>query len=303
MRLSFTSSSIIVLLFSVFMSSLLGYSYAQETYLTPVSFPLKNPSNHKAEVTYTHQKVRYGKTRTIYKSKAILEIKSNNDKEFIASWTSKSTQSGKLLIDENSPKASGALMGVPFEFAMMRDNGSPTKLLDKERFFEKLIKTPIFDQGEAKEVENQINVLKSMDDEWILHTFFKIPSFMSTCQGMSFLDSEKNNYPVEYPNPFGEGMILGNTSVELTSLDTANNIAKIEVLTEFDQESFNQVLKQLVDSHADVDVRQLMSRKDIANCEVDLSTGWVRKAKFSTIMNVYGENVEENYDIFVNWKK
>lgn len=308
MKLPFNSKSVLVSLFSILVGTLCSYSQAQETYLAPVSFPLKDLSNNKAEVTYTHQKARYGKTRTIYKTTAILEIKSKNDEGFIASWTNKSTRIGDVLIDVNSPKASDALIGVPIEFTMMRQDGSPIKLLDKDKFFELLINTPAYAGEEAEKVESKINFLKSMDDQWIVNTFLKVPSFMSVCQGESFKESEINNYPVEYPNPFGEGVILGNTSIELTSLDIDNNIAHIETLTKVDTDSLKQVIKPFVENHANGDrlkeaLGQFTDRKDGTNCEIDLSTGWVRRVKVSTLISAYGESVEDIYDISLNWMK
>jgi len=123
--------------FSIFILSFLsGCSQPQENNLEPFRIPLSDLTNSKAEITYTHQKIKNGQGRT-GEIKALLEIKAKSDEGFIASWTSKSVQVNGVLIDESNPQAGSMLLGVPFDFSMGAD-GEPIKLLDSEKLFEEL---------------------------------------------------------------------------------------------------------------------------------------------------------------------
>jgi len=283
-------------------------SQAQETSLEPVSIPLSDLTNSKAEVTYTHQKLKNGQGRT-GKITAILEIKSKKDEGFIASWTSKSVQVNGVLIDENSPQAGSMLLGVPLNFLTGADGG-PIKLIEREKLFEELPNSAAFAESDAKTIEQVINFYKSMDEDTIANVFFKVPSFMSVCQDTNFIVGEANNFPTEQPSPFGEGVLIGNVSYELTSLDTKNNVAYIEYRTEFDKESMTELAIQSVKKLApDAPISQkeideiIVDRNDSADCKVDISTGWVTDIKYTTMISASGETNEEIFDISLNWIK
>ena len=281
-------------------------SPTQDIDLEPVEIPLINIANNKAEVTYTHRKLKNGKGRE-GKITAVLEIESKSDEGFIASWTSKSVQVDGVLIDENSEQAGSMLLGVPLKFLTGSDGG-PVKLLNKEQLFAELPNSVAFANSDAETVEQVMNFYKSMDEDTIANVFFKIPSFMSVCQDTNFIVGETNHFPTEQPSPFGEGVLMGNVSYKLTSLDSKNNIANIEYRTEFDQESLKQLAIQSVKKLApDMPVSQsdiddlMMDRKDSADCKVDMSTGWVTKIKYSTMVSASGETNEEIFDVSINW--
>jgi len=276
--------------------------------LEPVSIPLSDLTNNKAQVTYTHQKLKNGQGRTA-KIKALLEIKSKSDEGFIASWTSKSVEVDGVLIDESSQQAGSMLLGVPLNFLTGADGG-PIKLLDKENLFAELPNSAAFANSDAKTIEQVINFYKSMDEDTIANVFFKVPSFMSVCQDTNFIVGETNNFPTEQPSPFGEGVLIGNVLYELTSLNTKNNTAYIKYRTKFDKESMTQLAIQSMKKLApDAPISQkeideiVVDRNDSADCEVDISTGWVRKIKYSTLINASGETSEEIFDISLNWTK
>ena len=294
--------------FSIFIFSFLsGCSQAQENNLEPVRIPLSDLTNSKAEVTYTHKKLKNGQGTT-GEIKALLEIKAKSDEGFIASWTSKSVQVNGVLIDESTPQAGSILLGVPLDFLMGAD-GRPIKLLDSAKLFEALLNSAAFSNSDAKTIEQVINFYKSMGEDTIANVFFKVPSFMSVCQDTNLVVGETNNFPTEQPSPFGQGVLLGNVSYELTSLDTKNNTAYIEYRTEFDKESMTQLAVQSIKKLApdfpieqkDID-EKVVERNDSADCKVDISTGWVREIKYSTLINVSGETDEEIFDISLNWK-
>ena len=293
----------------VFLYSFLSNcSQTNEKNLEPVNIPLSDLTNRKAEVTYTHQKIKNGESRT-GKITALLEIKSKNDEGFVASWTSKSVQVNGVLIDENSPQASSMLLGVSLKFLTGADGG-PIKLLDREKFFEELPNSAAFANSDAQTVEQVISFYKSMDEDTIANVFFKVPSFMSVCQDTNFIVGEINNFPTEQQSPFGEGVLLGNVSYELTSLDTKSNTAYIKYRTEFDKESMTQLaiqsMKKLAPeapiSQKDID-EIVVDRNDSADCEVDISTGWVTNIKYTTMVSASGETNEEVFDISLNWTK
>lgn len=308
MKILSTPKSVRLFALVFLFSFLSNCSQAQETDLEPVSIPLNDLSNSKAEVTYTHQKLKNGQGR-LAKITAILEIRSKNDEGFIASWTTKSVQVDDVLIDENSPQAGSMLLGVPLDFLTGADGG-PIKLLDKEKLFAELPNSAAFAQSDAKTVEQVINFYKSMDEDTMANVFFKVPSFMSVCQDTNFVVGETNNFPTEQAGPFGEGVLIGNVLYQLTSLDPKNNIANIKYRTEFDQESFKQLamqsLKKLApdSSPSQEEIDELvMDRKDSADCEVDMSTGWVTDIKYTTMVSASGETNEEIFDISLNWKQ
>ncbi|MEP6343974.1 MAG: hypothetical protein ABJ275_11735 [Maricaulaceae bacterium] len=281
-------------------------SPTQDVDLEPVEIPLINIANNKAEVTYTHRKLKNGKGRE-GKITAVLEIESKSDEGFIASWTSKSVQVDGVLIDESSEQAGSMLLGVPLNFLTGSDGG-PIKLLNREKLFAELPNSVAFANSDAETVEQVMNFYKSMDEDTIANVFFKIPSFMSVCQDTNFIVGETNYFPTEQPSPFGEGVLMGNVSYKLTSLDSKNNIANIEYRTEFDQESLKQLAIQSVKTLApDMPVSQsdiddlMMDRKDSADCKVDMSTGWVTKIKYSTMVSASGETNEEIFDVSINW--
>ena len=293
----------------VFLYSFLSNcSQTQEKNLEPVNIPLSDLTNRIAKVTYTHQKIKNGESRT-GKITALLEIKSKNDEGFVASWTSKSVQVNGVLIDENSPQAGSMLLGVPLKFLTGADGG-PIKLLDREKLFEELPNSVAFANSDAQTVEQVISFYKSMDEDTIANVFFKVPSFMSVCQDTNFIVGEINNFPTEQQSPFGEEVLLGNVSYELTSLDTKNNIAYIKYRTEFDKESMTQLAIQSIKKLApDAPISQkdideiVVDRNDSADCEVDISTGWVTDIKYKTMVSASGETNEEIFDISLNWTK
>lgn len=294
--------------FSIFIFGFLnGCSQPQENNLEPVRIPLSDLTNSKAEVTYTHKKQKNGQGIT-GEIKALLEIKAKSDEGFIASWTSKSVQVNGVLIDESSPQAGSMLLGVPLDFLTGADGG-PIKLLDSEKLFEELPNSAAFANSDAKTIEQVINFFKSMDEDTIANVFLKVPSFMSVCQDTNFKVGETNNFPTEQQSPFGEGVLIGNVSYELASLDTKNNTAYIEYRTEFDKESMTQLAVQSIKKLApDAPIEQkdidemVVDRNDSADCKVDISTGWVREIKYSTLINASGETNEETFDISLNWK-
>jgi hypothetical protein len=149
-----------------------------------------------------------------------------------------------------------------------------------------------------------------MDDDTIANVFLKVPSFMSVCQDTNFVIGEANEFSSEQASPFGGGVLVGNVSYKLTSVDQKNNTASIEYRTEFDKESVTQLaiesLKKLAPdvpiSQKDID-ELVVERNDTADCKVDLSTGWVTDIKYTTVITASGETNQETLDVTVNWMK
>ena len=55
-------------------------------------------------------------------------------------------------------------------------------------------------------------------------------------------------------------------------------------------------------SQKDID-EIVVDRNDSADCEVDISTGWVTIIKYTTMVSASGETNEEVFDISLNWTK
>lgn len=284
-------------------------SQAQEYDLEPVRIHVNDPTNREAKVSYTHEKKKNGQDQ-IGKITAILKIKSKNDQGFIASWTTESVEAGGVVIDKNSPQATGTmLLGVEMGFETGADGG-PVRLLDREKLLASLPNSAAFANNDSETVDQVMNFFKSMDDDTIANVFFKVPSFMSVCQDTNFIIGEDNNFRTEQPSPFGAGVLSSNVSYQLTSLDTKNNEVNIKYRSEFDQESVKQLAIQAIEklapgapiSQKDID-ELVVGRKDSADCVVDLSTGWVTEMKYSTKVSASGDTNEENFDISLNWKK
>lgn len=304
---------ICLLLFSFCFLSNCGPS--QETDLEPVRIPLNHIANSKAKVIYTHQKSKNGKSRK-EKITAALEIKSKSGEGFIGSWTIKSVHVDGVLIDESSEQAATLFPEVslprdlPIGFTLnfvTASNGKPVKLLNnKEDLFTELTTSNAYN---SETVERVINFYKSGTEQEIVDVFLKIPAFMSVCQDTNFKVGETYNFPTEQPSPFGEGIIVGNESYELTSLDTKNDIANIEFRTKFDLESAKQtIIESLKKLAPDIPApprsfidELIVDRKDSADCKVDMSTGWATKIKYSFMVSVSGQTQEEIYDISINW--
>jgi hypothetical protein len=200
-------------------------------------------------------------------------------------------------------------LGVPFNFITGADGG-PIKLLDREKLFQELPNSAAFANSDAKTIEQVTSYFKSMDDDTIANVFLKVPSFMSVCQDTNFVIGEANEFSSEQASPFGGGVLVGNVSYKLTSVDQKNNTASIEYRTEFDKESVTQLaiesLKKLAPdvpiSQKDID-ELVVERNDTADCKVDLSTGWVTDIKYATVITASGETNQETLDVTVNWMK
>jgi len=298
-----------ILLCSFFLVGILSnYSQAQEITNEPVNIPLRALPSSKAEITYTHEKLKNGRGNKA-KITASFEIRNTGEDGFVASWTTKSVQLGDLLIDETSPQAGSMFIGVPIYFLAGTDGG-PIKLQDKEKLIAQLPNSAAFVKADTQIVDQVISFFESMDEETLAQVLFKVPSFMSICQETNFIVDEANNFLVESPSPFGEGVLVANVSYKLTSLDIENNIAKLEYRSQFDAESVKQLAIQSLEklapdmppSQKDID-ELVIDRLDSADCMVDMSTGWVTKMTYSILVKSSDIVQKETYEIFVNWEE
>lgn len=297
--------ALIVLL--VFTSVFLGSASPQsDEHEDDWSLPLSIVPESSADVSYIHTKNKNGET-TSANAVAELSVHAERDDGFIATWKMKSIAVGDVLIDEENPQAASLYIGIPFKFVASFD-GEPVRIFDKDRLLSGLLNNPIFEDSEEDTVQAVVELFQSMSDEGIASTFVKVPYFMSICQATSLPPAQKVESRGEVASPFGEGSLVGFTSYELTTIDDAIGVARIEYKSGYDPDSmkelvvdvFQRLAPDKVPTQEEIDQLSIVQSTQ-AICDIDLETGWVREMNLTNLVEANGEFQSEEFQISVSW--
>ena len=198
-------------------------------------------------------------------------------------------------------------IGLPFKFEGAPD-GRPIKIHDVASFIDSIPSNKVFAKTTPETRDQVVGLFKSMDEETLAAMMIKVPAFMSICQGNELTLGLTDVSQVSQPSPFGEGTIKTNATLELTSLNKKQGIASIAYTSEFDPDSMNEIIQQFfgkLSSDApptDTELADMtISRQDTANCNVDISTGWVQNMTYTTEMTINNQIQSESYDVKLDW--
>ena len=272
----------------------------------PVPLLLKARPDSTANIQYTHLKSKNGSSNE-GEIDATLHIERLVEDGFIAQWTTNSVSVGGFIIDNDSPQAATFLIGIPFSFVANKD-GTPIRIHNRDALLASLRESEAFSKIDPADAKQTIDFFAGLPEDSLAQIFIKVPTFMAFCQGTSLTVGESFGQQVESPNPMGDGTILSDAVYMLHSVDHKRKEAKIEYSFSFNPESLREITLQAAKKLApkeEFSAEELsglaISRRDSANCILDIDTGWVKNMQYSKTIVAGSESQIEKFDISIKW--
>ncbi len=278
-----------------------------------VSLPLIVDPSRTANISYSFATERDGRI-TKGAIEAAMDIEKSVAGGFLAVWTSKLVSVSGNIPGQDGSNALNSLANVPVRF-VANARGAPLAVEDKDDIITSIGNSALFKDLDQQMVERTLNLFRSMSEEAIAQTMFRVPSYMSICQGTALEIGVPLKQQYEMPSPMGRGTILTNITYELVSLDPAKKEAEITYHLAFDPDSVTAFVRQLLptllpgvksEKRIAKEVKKMkMIRNDAAHCTVNTETGWVSAMTYSTdiAVSLKGQSIsrKQQYDLAVDW--
>lgn len=268
----------------------------------PLELPLRIENGQRMQLSYTYTKRQNDQTQTAAIQSALYVIDANSDPDnLLIEWVTQSVSANGVKIDSRSPQAADLFIGVPITFVAAADL-SPVRIFDREDFMNRLFNAEFFASIDNKSRDGMRTFFMDMEDGPLAQLLLKVPGYLAVCHETALTPGEPTESQTALPSVLPDVAVTATIrySVDVTDASTAN----VRYSSTHDPESLKAVFKAMV-AKSDAETKPTdeemdqfrVERTDIADCDVDRDTGWVRRMTFAIeVISPQGE-YGERYDI------
>ncbi|MEO0347223.1 MAG: hypothetical protein AAF229_13345 [Pseudomonadota bacterium] len=270
----------------------------------PLELPLIVETGQRMQVNYVHTKRQNNEASSGDIRGQLHIIDADSDPgNILVEWQTDSVRVDGVEIDARSPQAADLMIGLPITFIADADL-SPKRIFDRPDLMQRLFNAEFFVSIDNATRDKMQDFFANMDDASFAELMLKIPRYLSLCQNTALTPGEPVEFETTFSSPMPGVGIDGNGRYAV-EVDSSGRVS-VQYSSSYDPDSVKDFVRAFIaqadmeNAPSEEEIAQLrIERNDIADCDVDRDSGWVRQMTFASEVIAPDGEQGERYDVDV----